>query len=134
MWIVCSNANSLSRTLALSTLESPDESSCHPPSSTPTVAESEGKAAIAIEMAKDDVAVALSQPRPPFSRAQRRMPPFIASHDLPRGALYAFQALLSYVLMLSVMWVGPEFRDVRCGGVLKRTFSPGPSKQRISSR
>ncbi|KAI0690691.1 Ctr copper transporter [Cytidiella melzeri] len=29
--------------------------------------------------------------------------PFVASHDLPRGAIFAFQALLTYVLMLAVM-------------------------------
>ena len=29
--------------------------------------------------------------------------PFIASHDIPRGAIYAVQALLGYALMLSVM-------------------------------
>lgn len=37
-------------------------------------------------------------PRPP-----RTLPPFIASHDVPRGVLFALQALLGYVLMLAVM-------------------------------
>ncbi|OSD06008.1 hypothetical protein PYCCODRAFT_1069010 [Trametes coccinea BRFM310] len=37
------------------------------------------------------------------ARPTRTIPPFIASHDIPRGALYAFQALLMYALMLAVM-------------------------------
>ncbi|KAI0343900.1 Ctr copper transporter [Trametopsis cervina] len=36
-------------------------------------------------------------------RAGRRSPPFIASHDIPRGAIFAVQALLTYLLMLAVM-------------------------------
>jgi len=36
-------------------------------------------------------------------RVSRLSPPFIASHDLPRGAIFAFQALLAYLLMLAVM-------------------------------
>ncbi|KAL1667694.1 Ctr copper transporter family-domain-containing protein [Schizophyllum commune] len=31
------------------------------------------------------------------------IPPFILSHDLSRGAMFALQALMSYVLMLAVM-------------------------------
>lgn len=38
-------------------------------------------------------------------RPHRILPPFIASHDLPRGAIFAFQSLLAYALMLAVMWV-----------------------------
>ena len=37
------------------------------------------------------------------SRRARMIAPFIASHDLSRGALYALQALLAYALMLAVM-------------------------------
>ncbi|KAK7058260.1 hypothetical protein VNI00_001891 [Paramarasmius palmivorus] len=37
--------------------------------------------------------------------ATRVIAPFIASHDIPRGFLYAIQALLGYVLMLAVMCV-----------------------------
>ena len=33
------------------------------------------------------------------------IPPFILSHDLSRGAMFALQALMSYVLMLAVMYV-----------------------------
>ncbi|EIN13571.1 hypothetical protein PUNSTDRAFT_79204 [Punctularia strigosozonata HHB-11173 SS5] len=33
----------------------------------------------------------------------RRAPAFIASHDLPRGAIFAVQALVGYLLMLAVM-------------------------------
>jgi len=36
-------------------------------------------------------------------RTPRTVAPFILAHDLPRGALYALQALLAYVLMLAVM-------------------------------
>ena len=35
--------------------------------------------------------------------APRSLPPFILSHDLTRGGLFALQALLHYILMLSVM-------------------------------
>lgn len=35
--------------------------------------------------------------------APRSLPPFILSHDLARGFLFAFQALLHYLLMLAVM-------------------------------
>ncbi|KAI0034906.1 copper transporter [Vararia minispora EC-137] len=37
------------------------------------------------------------------SRRTRIIAPFIAAHDVPRGALYALQVLLAYVLMLAVM-------------------------------
>jgi len=36
-------------------------------------------------------------------RNPRSVPPFIPSHDLPRGAIYAVQALMAYALMLAVM-------------------------------
>ncbi|KAI0932458.1 hypothetical protein AcW2_001085 [Taiwanofungus camphoratus] len=36
-------------------------------------------------------------------RLRRTIAPFILAHDLPRGALYAFQAFLAYTLMLAVM-------------------------------
>jgi hypothetical protein len=35
----------------------------------------------------------------------RKMAPFIAAHDIPRGAIHAFQALLGYTLMLAIMYV-----------------------------
>lgn len=38
-------------------------------------------------------------------RAARTVEPFILSHDLPRGVLYALQAVLAYTLMLAVMCV-----------------------------
>jgi len=44
--------------------------------------------------------VSVSSAKPTFVRT---IPPFIASHDIPRGAIHALQALLGYVLMLSVM-------------------------------
>ncbi|EMD41704.1 hypothetical protein CERSUDRAFT_79342 [Gelatoporia subvermispora B] len=39
----------------------------------------------------------------PQRRSPRMIPPFIATHDIPRGAMYAAQALLAYALMLAVM-------------------------------
>ncbi|KZT06751.1 uncharacterized protein LAESUDRAFT_725511 [Laetiporus sulphureus 93-53] len=36
-------------------------------------------------------------------RAPRTVEPFLVSHDLPRGFLYAFHAMVAYVLMLAVM-------------------------------
>ncbi|GLB36371.1 putative GPI anchored protein [Lyophyllum shimeji] len=41
--------------------------------------------------------------RPTTSAPIRTIPPFILMHDLPRGFLHGFQALLSYALMLAVM-------------------------------
>lgn len=39
------------------------------------------------------------------TRATRLSPPFVASHDIPRGIAFALQAVLGYALMLAVMWV-----------------------------
>jgi len=36
-------------------------------------------------------------------KTPRIMAPFIAAHDIPRGAIHALQALLGYALMLAVM-------------------------------
>ena len=36
---------------------------------------------------------------------RRTIPPFIFSHDVPRGVLYAAQMLISYLLMLAIMSV-----------------------------
>jgi copper transporter 1 len=38
-------------------------------------------------------------------KTPRTIAPFIAAHDIPRGAIHASQALLSYALMLAVMYV-----------------------------
>lgn len=37
-------------------------------------------------------------------KTPRMIAPFIASHDIPRGAIHALQALLGYALMLAVMY------------------------------
>jgi len=37
------------------------------------------------------------------TRAHRTIVPFIAKHDIPRGVIYALQALLGYILMLAIM-------------------------------
>ena len=39
------------------------------------------------------------------TRAHRTIVPFIAKHDIPRGVIYALQALLGYILMLAIMCV-----------------------------
>jgi hypothetical protein len=39
------------------------------------------------------------------SKTPRMIAPFVAAHDIPRGAIHALQALLGYVLMLAVMCV-----------------------------
>lgn len=36
---------------------------------------------------------------------RRTIPPFVVSHDVPRGILYAVQMLISYLLMLAIMSV-----------------------------
>jgi len=36
-------------------------------------------------------------------KPSRMIAPFIAAHDIPRGAIHALQALLGYTLMLAVM-------------------------------
>lgn len=45
-------------------------------------------------------------------RVSRLSTPFIASHDIPRGAIFALQALLAYLLMLAVMCVNLVQRGV----------------------
>lgn len=49
-----------------------------------------------------------------FPRRARTIPPFILTHDVPRGMIYAFQALLGYALMLAVMWVAFLHRPNLC--------------------
>ena len=39
------------------------------------------------------------------AQSPQLIPTFILSHDLSRGAMFALQALMSYVLMLAVMYV-----------------------------
>ncbi|TFK17025.1 hypothetical protein FA15DRAFT_676376 [Coprinopsis marcescibilis] len=40
---------------------------------------------------------------------RRTIPPFVASHDIPRGVLHAFQSALGYILMLAIMTFRVEF-------------------------
>lgn len=51
------------------------------------------------------------------ARVSRSSPPFIASHDVPRGIAFACQALLGYTLMLAVMCVpvSPGVPHCPCG-------------------
>lgn len=39
----------------------------------------------------------------PPSVSHRSLPPFIASHEIPRGAIFMLQSTLGYALMLAVM-------------------------------
>ena len=58
------------------------------------------------EIAEIDVNSLTSKPvaaQDAVVRSPRVLPPFIASHDIPRGVAYALQALLTYLLMLAVM-------------------------------
>ena len=61
-------------------------------------------------------------------RVSRSAPPFVFSHDVPRGVTFAFQALLAYILMLSVMWVSSlSFLVYEV-----QIVDTGPSKQHTS--
>lgn len=40
--------------------------------------------------------------RRPYMSA-RMIAPFVAAHDIPRGAIHALQALLSYAFMMAIM-------------------------------
>ena len=76
------------------------EEACH--SSLPAI---QDKKAASVEETKVGASPA---DKPRQVRSPRTIPPFIASHDIPRGALYAFQALLMYALMLAVMCVATD--------------------------
>ncbi|OJT12575.1 hypothetical protein TRAPUB_10816 [Trametes pubescens] len=84
------------RALALMSDNKP-EPSCHSPSAS---AEAKGSGSVE-ELKISELPSQDSTTRQ--RRARRTLPPFILSHDVPRGALYAFQALLTYALMLAVM-------------------------------
>jgi solute carrier family 31 (copper transporter), member 1 len=63
-------------------------------------------------------------------RRVRRVMPFIPSHDLPRGAVFAFQALIGYLLMLAVMYA------LSCActlATLTASVHPGLSKRHTLS-
>jgi len=45
----------------------------------------------------------ISRTNSPSSSHARWTQPFIAAHDIPRGAVYALQVLLGYTLMLAIM-------------------------------
>ncbi len=62
-------------------------------------------------------------------RSPRTIPPFIPSHDVPRGVLFALQALLYYALMLAVMCVA--IRSPLMVSALKKFFFPGRSKPHL---
>ncbi|KAI9057184.1 hypothetical protein FKP32DRAFT_1661838 [Trametes sanguinea] len=72
-----------------------------PPYHAPELLDEQDKKAADVQDVK---VTSLPSKRPAVpARPARTIPPFIASHDIPRGALYAFQALLMYALMLAVM-------------------------------
>jgi copper transporter 1 len=39
----------------------------------------------------------------PIPTRKRRIPPFVPSHDIPRGVIQAMQSTFSYAFMLAVM-------------------------------
>ncbi|KAH7883903.1 Ctr copper transporter [Phlebopus sp. FC_14] len=45
----------------------------------------------------------------PIRSSARLIPPFIPSHDVPRGIIQAVQSMFSYVLMLAVMTFNAEY-------------------------
>ena len=64
------------------------------------------KEAEAVDHDNDSLQATPTERRALLRKVQARSaPPFIASHDIPRGLLFAFQALLAYILMLAVMCV-----------------------------
>ncbi|CAL1696525.1 unnamed protein product [Somion occarium] len=67
--------------------------------------ESKGKTTDVQEVDIDSLPSQESENRSRVSnpRSARVIPPFIPSHDLTRGVVFALQALLMYVLMLAVM-------------------------------
>lgn len=93
-----------SRALALMSSSSPSSPSpsdaCHIPSSPPSL-----KGQPPDEVEEVNTGVLTSQGPVRSQRLPRTVPPFIASHDVPRGALFALQSLLFYILMLAVMCV-----------------------------
>ena len=68
--------------------------------STPTKEDDSGGSEVVVEV--NPLVASNKAPRPP-STTSRSLPPFIASHDLPRGAIFALHSLLAYALMLAVM-------------------------------
>ena len=87
-------------------MSSTSNNSCHAsgsPSSLPGVSKMKEVGTSGVE--EVNINASPSQPGRRLPRPLRTVPPFIPSHDIPRGALFAFQALLYYVLMLAVMCV-----------------------------
>ncbi|KAL4243058.1 Copper transport protein [Abortiporus biennis] len=58
-----------------------------------------------IDISQDDVKSVSDTPKLTVVTrvTPRALPPFIARHDLPRGAIFALQTLFGYILMLAVM-------------------------------
>lgn len=75
-----------------------DDDDARDSTSTPT--KDEGESEVAIKVNNVPTNLKNNQP-PPVNR--RSLPPFIASHDLPRGAIFMLQSTLGYALMLAVM-------------------------------
>lgn len=62
----------------------------------------------------------------------RSIPPFVPSHDIPRGIIYAIQTASSYILMLTVMTFNAAYiisiiLGLGVGEVLFGRIAPGPS-------
>ena len=55
----------------------------------------------------------------------RTIPPFVPSHDILRGIVYAGRAALQFAFMLAIMYVGSSFLDVSVANSDCRTFQVG---------
>ncbi|RPD63157.1 hypothetical protein L227DRAFT_584763 [Lentinus tigrinus ALCF2SS1-6] len=89
------------RTLAQMSVPSSSDAPCHDSSS---ISKPLKVSAVSDGVEEVDISPVPSQrPALRVRRVPRTIPPFLPSHDIPRGALFAFQALLYYVLMLAVM-------------------------------
>ncbi|KAH9921949.1 Ctr copper transporter [Epithele typhae] len=76
------------------------------------------KRALALMSSKANVRGSATDSAAAPPSATRTYPPFIPSHDIPRGALFAFQALLYYLLMLAVMTFQAGFIIAIVGGLM----------------
>ncbi|PCH33438.1 hypothetical protein WOLCODRAFT_64030 [Wolfiporia cocos MD-104 SS10] len=76
---------------------------CHEADSSPSIPSQEKASPDVEEVNVNSLSSKYAGPAVSFRRSPRTVAPFIVAHDLPRGILYAFQALLAYALMLSVM-------------------------------
>ncbi|KAI0794287.1 Ctr copper transporter [Fomes fomentarius] len=97
------------RALSSAPFSHPSEVACHTTSSTLPLSQG---------TSFDGAKASQSSVRSDSERVPRTLPPFIASHDIVRGALFAFQSLLLYILMLALMTFQAAFLISIIGGLL----------------